>query len=240
MQLKGKTAVITGAGGGIGSALVKRLKKEGVNLILIERDLNLLEHLVDFVDGPENKRYEADLSKPKEIVKLSENISREVEKVDLLFHVAGVGIYKPIEKLSLEEWELSLNINVTAPFLITKELMPLLKKSEDPLVVSIGSGTGVKPYAGRVAYCSSKFALRGLSLVLSKEYKKSKVNFLLMTFGSIMTAFGPGGLERRKKLQEGGKKYLSVEEVVEKTIESIKDDNRKDEVELYPPGYLEE
>jgi len=240
MKLKGKTAVVTGAGGGIGSALVKRLKEEGVNLILLEKDLSLLEHLEDALDGPENRRYEADLSKPKEISALTKGIVQEVEKVDLVFHVAGVGIYKPIEELSLEEWELSLNINVTAPFMITKGLMPLLKKSDDPLVVSIGSGTGVKPYADRAAYCSSKFALRGLSLVLSKEYEKSKVNFLLMTFGSIMTPFGPGGLERRKKLQKKGKVYIPVEKAVEKIIESVKDDKRKEEVELVPPGYWDE
>lgn len=240
MILKGKTAVLTGAGGGIGSGLVKRLKKEGVKLILIEKDLSLFEHLADVLDGPNIKKMEADLSKPEEIVRVCEEIKKDTNKVDLLFNVAGIGIYKPIKELETKEWQDSFSINVTAPFLFTKHLLPALEKSNDPLVVNIGSGTGVKAYAKRAAYCSSKFALRGLSLVLSKEYKDSKPNFVLFTLGSVMTNFGPGGIKRREELKQKGKSYLTVDEVIEKIAETIKDDNRKDEVVYYPQGYAEE
>lgn len=237
MTLKGKMAVVTGAGGGIGSGLVKRLKKEEVKLILIEKDLSLFEHLADVLDGPNIKKMEADLSKPEEIVKVCEEIKKGTDKVDFLFNVAGIGIYKPIEELTLEEWQSSMNINVTAAFLLSKELMPLLKKSNDSLIVNIGSGMGVMALPNRAAYCSSKFALRGLSLTLSREYKDRNIGVILMTLGSIMTPFGPGGLEKRKELQKKGKKYFTPEQVVEKIINTLNDPNRPEEVVYYPEDY---
>lgn len=240
MNLKGKTAVITGAGGGIGSALVKELKREGVRLVLVEKDLNLLEHLGDILDGPEHKRYESDLSKSEHVVEIAEKIISEVGQIDLLYNIAGIGIYKTISELELDEWEKSYAINVDAPFILTKKLLPLLEKSQDSLVFTVGSGMGVTATGGRIAYCSTKFALRGMSLTLSREYEGKKPGFCLLTLGSVMTPFGTGGLKKRKELEGGGKKYLTSDEVAKKIVEVSKDDQREDEVVFYPNGYDKE
>lgn len=237
MNLKGKTAVITGAGGGIGSALVKELKKEGVKLILLEKDLNLLEHLGDILDGPEHRRYECDLSKSESVVEVAEKIVKEVGQIDLLYNVAGVGIYKNIKELGVDEWKKSFEINVDAPFILIKKFLPLLEKSQDSLVFNVGSRMAAMVIAGSVAYRSTKFALRGMSLTLSKEYKGKNPSFCLLTLGSVMTPFGTGGIEKRKRLESGGKKYFSPHEVAEKMIEVTKDDKRKDEVLFYPEDH---
>jgi len=171
---------------------------------------------------------------------LAAKISKITQKVDFLFNIAGIGIYKSIEDLSLDDWQLSMDVNATTPFLMVKYLMPLLKKSSRALVLNIGSGMGVYGSANRAAYCSSKFALRGLSLSLSKEYKDKGVDFCLLTLGSVMTDFGSGGIEKRKKLQREGKKYLSPEDVAEKIVETITSSNKPSEIVFYPKNYESE
>lgn len=240
MKLKGKIAVVTGAAGGIGSTIVKQLDKEQVVCILVERDEASVKSLTSSLQGKNHRYFVCDFRDTSKILDLARKIKKTYKKIDLLINVAGIGIYKSIEDIGLSEWEDSLTINLTAPFLLTKELIPVLNKSESPLVINIGSGTGRMPFANRVAYCSSKYGLRGMTLTLAKEYEGKKLKFCLITLGSVMTNFGSGGIEARKKKQREGKKYLTSEWVAKKLIEIIEDDKRETEVVLFPSNYKEE
>lgn len=237
MDLKGKIAVVTGAGGGIGSEIVRGLKKEGARTVLIEKEKSLLEGIMDILDGDEGFIFECDFSKSEEVEKLSREISGKFPKIDFLFNVAGIGIYKEIGDLSIEDWQRSVDINLTAPLIMIKRLLPSLENSGDSVVVNIGSGKGIIPTAGQVPYCSTKFGLRGMSLSLSKEFKNKNIDFVLMTLGSVMTNFGTGGIAQRKKLQEEGKKYLDPKDVAQKIIDIVKSEDREPEYKIYPEGY---
>lgn len=237
-SLKGKIAVITGAGGGLGSVLVKQLEKEGVTFILIERKIELLNSFIRLLDKNENHFFECDFSRESEIKNLVKLIKSKFIKIDFLFNIAGIGIYKNTEDLSVAEWKDSLAINLTAPFILIKELIPLLKKSDKAFVLNFGSGMGKIPSAGRVAYCASKFGLRGLSLSLSKEFEKENIDISLLTLGSVMTDFGSGGIESRKGQEKLGKKYLDPIEVAKRVIEITISAKKREEYVLYPNGYL--
>lgn len=237
LPLAGKIAVITGAGGGLGNLLVKQLDKEGVTCILVEKEKSFFNELIDLFEGKSHTFFECDFANEKEVESLVDKISSKIDKVDMLFNLAGVGVYKDISGLSIDEWKKSLSVNLTAPFILIKGLLPRLNNSEDSLVVNFGSGMGVIPTAGRVAYCSSKFGLRGMSLTLSKEFESTNIDFCLMTLGSIMTNFGTGGLDVRKQFEKQGKKYLDPLEVVKKVIEIAKSEKRNDEYVIYPEGY---
>lgn len=237
MNLNGKTAVITGAGGGLGSLLVKQLDKEGVKCILVEKEKNLFGELMDLLEGKDHIFFECDFGNDSDVESLVDKISLETRNVDMLFNLAGVGIYKNIGDLTIEEWKKSVSINLTAPFILTKGLLPFLIQSSGALVVNFGSGMGVIPTAGRVAYCASKFGLRGMSLALSKEFEDKNIDFCLMTLGSIMTDFGTGGLDIRKKFEKQGKKYLDPFEVIKKVLEIVKSEKRNEEYVIYPEGY---
>lgn len=221
MKFAGKHAVVTGAKGAIGSALISKLESLGISCISVDKDTE----------------YGCDFSDPIQVDNLSRKISEEFPKIDYLFNVAGIGIYADLENLDLKEWLDSFSINVTAPFLMSKNLMKNLKKSDDALIFNVGSGMGVIPTGGRSAYCSSKFALRGLSLTLSEELKIHGVGVCHLTLGSVMTPFGTGGLEIRKKLEKKGKLYLTVKEVVTKISEILSSKNREKEYVYYPKGY---
>jgi len=236
INLKNKIAVVTGAGGGVGSVLVQELEKEGVTCILIDKRMDLLKQ---FVQSPNenNHCFECDFTKEVEVTELVKKLNSKFDTIDFLYNIAGIGIYKSTEDLSTVEWKDSLAINLTTPFILIKGLLPLLRKSDTPFIMNFGSGMGRIPTAERAAYCTSKFGLRGLSLSLTKEFKKETIDISLLTLGSCMTNFGTGGVEFRKEQEKMGKKYLTPEEVVKKVMEITTSAKKEAEYILYPDGY---
>jgi len=237
MNLKGKTVVVVGAGGAMGSSVVKLLKKEDITLILIEKKRNLLEFIADILDGDKTLIYECDMTNLSEVESVGNEIATKFPKIDIFINASGIGIYKNIKDLEIKEWEDSMNINLNSPFILIKKLIASLQNSGQGVVINFGSGMGVIAKAGRLAYCASKFGLRGMSLTLSKEYKNQGVDFTLMTLGSIMTDFGTGGMEKREELATKGKRYLDSDEIAQKIIDIAKDEARLNEYVIYPEGY---
>lgn len=238
MDLEGKIAVITGATGGVGREIVKLLDSKDVTLILVSRTKSELQNLVKSLKNKNSKYYACDLSNLKKAEKVSRKISKDYKKIDILINAAGIGIYKPIGEMNLEDWVKTMNINVSSVFVFVKELINSLGNSDNSLVISLGSGAGVIPMSSRSAYCSSKFALRGLILSLSKEFKRiGKPKFCLLTLGSILTSFGPMSKEEKIKTMEDGKAYFTPEWVGKKVVEIIKDEKRDTEYTLYPQDY---
>lgn len=238
MYLKGKIAVVTGATGGIGREIVKRLDDEGARLVLVSRTKSELQILIESLKGRENEYFVCDFTDSKETEEVAKLISNKYPKIDLLINCAGIGIYRQIEDLSLDDWNNSINVVTTCVFLFTKYLMPSIEKTDLSLIFTIGSGAGIIPMAGRSAYCAAKFALRGLVLSLAEEYKRiGKPKFCLITLGSTLTSFGPMSIEEKRNEMENGKAYFTIEWVGNKFLEIIKDDTRDIEYTLYPGDY---
>jgi len=237
MILKNKVAIVTGATGGIGRELVKNLDNEGVNLVLVSKSEDELQNLIKNLKRENNIYFTCDFSDQKSVQKLAEEIAKKFKTIDILINAAGIGVYKPIEDATLTDWNNSMNINVTSQFLLIKGLVENLKSTEDSLVLSIGSGAGVIPMAGRSVYCATKFAVRGLNLSLAEEFKNTKTRFCLITLGSTLTSFGPMSIEEKKREMESGKAYFTPDWVAKKLVEIIKDDEREIEYKLYPGDY---
>jgi len=237
MELKGKNILITGASKGMGNSIGKRLSKDGANLILVARNEEGLKTLVGSLREGQHKYYVCDLSKLDEVADLIKKISADFEKIDVLINGAGIGVYKPIEEVAFAEWRESFAVGLDAVYFLTQKLLPLLNKSEKAMVINIGSGMGVIPAAGRSVYCSLKFALRGMTLSLAEEFKRTKIRFVLLTLGSVLTGFGPKTLEEKKN---EGKAYLTPEWVADRVLEIIKEGGRETEYTFYPSDYKEE
>lgn len=238
MDLKNKIVVVTGATGGIGRELVRRLDSNGAKLVLVSKNEIELQNLLKNLKNEYSQYFVCDFSNQIETEKVAKAIASEFDQINVLINSAGIGIYKPLEELSFEEWNRSLNINLNAPFMMIKELIGSLNNSSESIVLSLGSGMGVKPEAQRSAYCASKFALRGLMLTLAEEYKRfKKPEFFLLTLGSVLTSFGPMSFEKKKKEMEGGKGYLTPDWVAKKIIELLKLEKREVEYEFSSPDY---
>lgn len=233
-----KTAVVTGARGGIGSRLVKKLSDNNIYCIMVDIHKEPSPDLSEIISKKNAEYFSADLTDSDEIDRFATGIT-EHGKIDYLYNVAGVGIYKSLEDLTLDEWNKSVSLNLTAPFYLTKKIIGLLKMADYPLVFNVGSGMGVIPSSMRTSYVASKFGLRGLTLSLAKEFQDDKVKFQLLTLGSVMTDFGTGGMPQRENLERGGKKYLHPDDVADKIYELTLDRFSPTEIEFYPEGYIE-
>ena len=242
MLLKGKIAVIAGASGGIGREISLALAKNGVNLVLVARRMAVLEALAKDTRslGVNTWILTCDFTKPKSIGKLASKITQRYKKIDLLFHLAGIGLYKKFNEISADEWQRSLDINVTSVFYLTQKLLPQLIAADKSYVIASGSGMGKVALSGRSPYCASKFALRGLMLSLAKEYKNSNVHFILLTLGSVLTSFGPLSFEEKMDKQKRGKKYIDPTWLAHHIVTRIEHDTLDAETPIYPSHYFEE
>ena len=237
MELKDKNIVITGATGGIGREVSIELAKEGAKLLLISKSEDKLSNLLKELSGDGHECLKFDFRELDKVKELEKTIRNKCDTLDILINTAGVGIYKTIEEADYCEWDNSLLVNATVPFYLIKALLPALKKSNESVVLSVGSGMGKIPTAGRSLYCASKFALRGLSMSLAQEFKESNVHFIHIALGSTLTDFGPMTLQEKQKENLMGKAYFTPVWVAKKFVDIIKSGDYKDEIELYPSEY---
>lgn len=231
MKLEDKTAIVLGASGGLGSAMVKRLTDEKANVIAIGRNEDKLRQL-----GV--RYYLCDMSDPDQVDDFLTKVKSELSDLDIFINCAGVAKYGDINALSDKAIDDAFEVNVKAPFVIIRDLLPLFEKSKGSLVINIGSGAGKIPMRGRSLYCSTKFALRGLSMSLSEEYEGKDPKFIHVALGSTLTGFGPMTLEEKKKAAENGRAYFPVSYVIDQLTDIVKDENKQiPEVVLYPSDY---
>ena len=158
-----KRHVITGAGSGIGSALAQRLADRGDELVLIARSDARAAELTDTF--PRAQLLVADLADPGTL----NGIGRQVDgPVDTVLHVAGVVDLAPVERLRLAAWEEQVTVNLTAPAVLTRELLPHVRAARGT-VVFINSSAGLAASAEWSAYAASKFGLRAFADALRAE-----------------------------------------------------------------------
>ena len=178
-RLENRIIAVTGAGDGIGKTAAITFARHGAEVILIGRTVPKLEQLYDEIvaaGGPQPAIYPVDLEVAGEdhYVDMASALDDEFGHLDGLLHNAGqLGQRTPIANYSLASWQKVMQVNVTAEFMITKALLPLLEKSADASIVFTSSGVGRKGRAFWGAYAVSKFATEGLSQVLADELEET-------------------------------------------------------------------
>lgn len=170
-----KTAVVTGAAGGIGQAVAEKLAEKGANLALIDRNAGGLKAVAEKITAQYPKLkvtyYALDLSRLEDVPAVVEKVTADHPKVGLLVNNAGIALNGTIEEISMENFELVLTINFRAQVALVKQFLPALKKTHASHVANVSSLFGLVGPAGQSAYASSKFAVRGFSDVLRMELK---------------------------------------------------------------------
>lgn len=174
-ELAGRVIAITGASSGIGRAVALACARYGANVILIGRNARKLEAVhteIESAGGPEPIIALLDLEKAlaKDYDQLAAAVVQRYGRLDGLLHNAGLlGTLSPIEHYDVPTWCRVMHVNVTAAFALTQVLIPALKCSKDASIVFTSSGVGRRARAYWGAYAVSKFALEGLSQILSAE-----------------------------------------------------------------------
>ena len=164
-----KRILITGASRGIGRAIAQRLADGQTTLFLHGRDNESLAHTCRLVEEKEARAIPllGDLRDPSQITEILEKIGDE--PLDALINNAGVAFVKPLEALLLDDWQKTLSVNVTAPFLLTQKLAPKMKPGSSIVnILSVAAKTGFSNWS---SYCMSKFALEGFSQSVRAELR---------------------------------------------------------------------
>jgi NAD(P)-dependent dehydrogenase (short-subunit alcohol dehydrogenase family) len=193
--LKDRVILVTGAGDGIGRAVAKSLAAHAATVILLGKTIKKLESVYDEIvtaGSPEPAIYPLDLmgARYKDYEDLVGILDKEYGRLDGLLHNAGIlGERAPIEHHEIHVWQQVLQVNLTAPFMLSKACLELLYKSPDASVVFTSSGVGRKARAYWGAYSVSKYGIEALALTLADEteFKKTlRVNTI--NPGAVRTA----------------------------------------------------
>lgn len=173
MQFKDRHILITGATGGIGAALAKLLARRGARLLLHGRNLKRLEEIASVCmeqGSPDVQICSADLSTEQGRKRLVDYVCASFKGLDTLINNAGMGCFALFEQQSPAQIEALLATNITAPILLTRQLLPYLNANAEPRILNIGSAFGAIGFPGYTTYCASKGALRLFSEALGREY----------------------------------------------------------------------
>ena len=188
MPLSKHVILITGAGGGLGSTAALALARQGAQIILLDNKIPKLEAVYDTIkasEAPEPILYPFDLAgaNEAEYQELADKIEEKYGSLQGVLHSAvEFGGFTPLALQSTKDWGHTLNVNLNAPFLLSRMLLPVLQKSQSASIVftSDSSARTAPAYSG--AYGISKIALEGLAKILAEElesFKKIRVNTLI-------------------------------------------------------------
>jgi len=192
--LKDRIILITGASDGIGKTLACHIAGLGAQVILHGKDTKKLEAVYDEIEALENAPRPSiavlDLATADSAAytSLANIIGEEFGRLDGLVHNAGIlGERLSIEQYDPAEWQRVMHVNLTAPFVLTQVLLPLLRKSADPSILFTSSGVATIGKAFWGAYSVSKFGTEGLSQILANENEHTSMRFNCINPGAIPT-----------------------------------------------------
>jgi 3-oxoacyl-[acyl-carrier protein] reductase len=188
-ELASKVAIVTGASRGIGRAISIALAKEAATVVLAARSIEKLQETADKIEeaGGKAEIVVTELTEEESIKNLVKTTNEKFSRLDILINNAGVTHSAKLEQTATEDWQRCISINARAPFILCREALPLLKKSQAAHIINIASVVGVKGYPLQSAYTSSKHALRGMTISLAEELKGSNILVHLLCPGGVDT-----------------------------------------------------
>lgn len=188
-SVKGKNILVTGATGGIGSKTAKLLAAGGANLFITARNAEKLSAVASELKLTADKVFAADLSVPAQVTQLKEQFFRVYPSIDILVNAAGIGIIKPLENLTEEEFLQTIHFNLFAPFLLAKAFLPAMKIEKKGLIINIPGVLGKTPMAGAAAYSASKYGLTGMMQSIREELKRTEIRITNIFLGGTDSPF---------------------------------------------------
>lgn len=190
-NLNGKTALITGAGKGLGKAIALALAAEGVNLGLLARteaDLIAVAEEAKKINNDINVVYTtADITSNEQITTAVATLKNTLGDIDILINNAGVGVFGKFLDLSVEQWENIVKTNIFGAYYATRAVLAEMKDRKSGDIVNISSSAGLKGAPVTSAYSASKFGLIGMSESLMQEVRKDNIRVFTMTPSTIST-----------------------------------------------------
>lgn len=187
--IRNKTVLLIGATGTIGSGIAKKLADSGANLYITGRDQNKLNELAETLKLSPDQALQLDITDESSIQNVMETFISRAGSPDIVVNAAGIGIIKPIESLSVAEFKRTIDINLTASFILLKFIIPVMKSAGKGLIIHIPGVLGKTPMAGAAAYAASKYGLNGMMKSIREELKRTNIRITQLFLGGVDSAF---------------------------------------------------
>jgi len=188
-ELKGLTALITGASSGIGRSTARLLGRAGADLFLTaRREENLKSLQAEILEyGVRAVILPMDLALEEAPEKIISACTQAFGRLDILINNAGQAVQRAVADTDTELWDKLFALNARAPFLLCKYALPYLKQSPAATVIQIGSCVGINAYENQSAYAASKHALRGFTQSFAKEVFSDGIRVHMLSLGGVDT-----------------------------------------------------
>jgi 3-oxoacyl-[acyl-carrier protein] reductase len=201
-----KTAIVTGAGKGIGRAIAARLYEVGYRVAAITRTESDLDQLREDLTPAAGEMLfvPGDVSDADTVAEFVSQVESEWKQVDLLVNNAGLGIMAPVHELEVRHWDRMMNANLRGTFLFTRAVVPGMIKRQEGTIINIASIAGKDGFAGGTGYAASKHAVMGFNDSLWREVREHNIRVCAICPGSVDTHFfgsGEGGAGREHMMR---------------------------------------
>ena len=193
--LTGKNALVTGGTRGIGLAVAEALLGAGASVAICGRSGETVKSAVSQLTNKAKSKVVgkvADVRSNTEVADLFTWIDRELGNLDIVVNNAGLGVFKSTADLSVDEWQKTVDTNLSGVFYCCREALPRLKQRGGGYIINISSLAGKNAFAGGAAYNASKFGLNGFSEAMMLDHRYDKVRVSYVMPGSVNTEFSSG------------------------------------------------
>lgn len=206
MLLKGKTALITGAGSGIGKAIALKMTEEGAEVILAGRKEVSLQNVQEQIvqKGGRAGYFLCDVRKLDEITEMTEKIMKQYGKIDILVNNAGISKEMPFLDMPVEVFDEICETNLRSVMLMMKAVLPYMKEQKSGNVVNIGSGAAIRGLPGSAAYSVSKAGVICLTQAVGDEVRPFGIRINAICPGPVDTELFQKSERRNYILSAGG------------------------------------
>jgi 3-oxoacyl-[acyl-carrier protein] reductase len=205
IDLRGKIAIVTGAGRGIGREIAGTFAREGAVTVVTDVRQDLLDDVAaEFTrHGWTGRQYLCDVRDAARVRHVVDDVARELGRIDVVVNNAGVAPTGPVETLSEEAWDLNLDVNLKGTFLMCQAVTPVMKRQRAGRIINAASFAAILPITGASAYAASKAGVHYFTRVLAGELGPWNITVNCYAPGMIPTEinrFAELPAERQRRL----------------------------------------
>jgi 3-oxoacyl-[acyl-carrier protein] reductase len=194
-RLEGQVAIVTGGGRGIGKAIALALAQEGAKIAIAARTKSELEAVANQIHsaGGTAIAIKVDLTNDDHVRSLVDATLKQFGRIDILVNNAGTGVFKRFLEMEAAEFDEMWRLNMRAPFVLTKLVLPQMIRQKGGAIVNIASLAGKNSFVNGTGYAATKWALRGWASSLMLEVREHNIRVITIFPGSVDTTFSGMG-----------------------------------------------
>lgn len=190
-ELTGKVALVTGGGRGLGEAICRMLGEAGAVAIVADIREDLADKVAAEIESEGGKAaaLRLDVSDETQVNQAVQELVAQYGHLDILINNAGVDVTLPIEELAVSDWQRIMAVNMNAPFILSRAVLPLMKQQGSGYIINIASTAAKRAWANASAYHASKWGLLGFSHALHVEARPHNIRVTAIVAGGMRTPF---------------------------------------------------